>query len=788
MQRIRARIERVSNADTRFKSISNRAPDVNRLASLGDLTLFFVDDDSQLFMVDLGIIGGVWKVVLSEPVEDIESIAAGSGDKLLVLWSTSSAYIIEVDTSFVRTGKPLRVLKLGSEAFAARPGLKIIHVEWHPRCEGHIGLFTSDSSFWLFNVAKSVEEEEQRILVGPTNRVIVSFAFGPASASNWEVLTVYFTSLDASIFALCPVAPHGLSLPISVAASLVSAAEKRFEETIPQYRTAEDSSRMLEDAEFGNESSFLGGDFPQKAEPRRILDFQKLKTDPTAFAADPRAEDSSATWWTKQARIRLGWVRESLIAREGDPTRAIVRKPRSFSPQMVPLLQGPMYLRNEALSTDRIQRDCHEITVLDNSPTVIFRSMAGNRIDVLLAHEEIEPVWKLSSNGVEDSGDEEEENLKAGEEVAPGLISFEQVKLPGWSAEETVNRRSLNSIGKVFALRGKRAEPAVFVRCAAGLLCLRMPWLNMLESNDPEQVANVPVSLLSAQIATGHSAPIGGAGVFTVPEGTIGVILTSEGLLQISSMAKSMRDWGIESAPTPIARRKRDEKDGPSGSAFETHLGSVVASLPSPVRLDTGAFSKMSLMEAFKVLLNRKTNMQGTYFGSFAQLHELITERSTLCRDLTREQRKRTEELEDIIAVTQDKSSSVKRKLDRCNLQYENLAARVRMVMQIINDGSAKLSKAEERQLADYKLRNAELENRRTRVQGLAQAARQLQEEVLAQRTTESSTRSNPLILRTADRKKIHQALEDHSTAVQRALETNDELCKRLRRLALESS
>jgi len=705
MQRIRARVEHVSHADTRFKSILNRGPDVNRLASLGDLTLFFVDDDSQLFMVDLGIIGGVWKVVLSQPVEDIESIAAGSGDKLLSVWSASSAYIIEVDTSYVRSGKQLRVLKLGSAAWAARPGLKIIHVEWHPRCEGHIGLFTSDSSFWLFNVAKSVEEEEQRISVGPTNRVIVSFAFGPASASNWEVLTVYFTSLDGSIFALCPVAPYGLSLPISVATSLVSATEKRFEETVPPDRTTEESSRMLEDTEFGNESSFLVGDFKHSAEPRRTLDFQKLKSDPTALAGDSQAEDSSATWWTKQARIRLQWVRESLIAREGDPTRAIVRKPRSFPPHMVPLLQGPMYLRNEALSTDTIQRDCHEIAVLDNSPTVIFRSMTWNRIDVLLALEEIEPNWKLSSSGIEDSGDEDEENLKAGEEVAPGLICFEQVKLPSRSAEETVNRRSLTNIGKVFALRGKRAEPAVFVRCAAGLLSLRMPWLNMLESNDPEQVANVPVSLLSAQIATGQSPPIGGAGVFTVPEGTIGVILTSGGLLQIASMAKSMRDWGIESAPTPIARRKRDDKDAPSGSDFENHLVGVVTPLSSPVRLDKEAFSKMGLMEAFKVLLNRKTSMQGTYFGSFAQLHELITERSTLCRDLSREQRKRTEELEDIIAATQDKSSSVKRKLDRCNLQYENLAARVRMVMQIINDGSAKLSKAEERQLADYKLR-----------------------------------------------------------------------------------
>jgi len=193
-------------------------------------------------------------------------------------------------------------------------------------------------------------------------------------------------------------------------------------------------------------------------------------------------------------------------------------------------------------------------------------------------------------------------------------------------------------------------------------------------------------------------------------------------------------------------------------------------------------------MEGFKVLLNRKTSMQGTHFGSFAQLHELITERSILCRDLSREQRKRTEELEDILAATQDKSSSVQRKLDRCNLQYENLAARVRMVMQIVNDGSAKLSKAEERQLADYKLRNAELENRRSRVQGLAQAARRIQEEVLAQRANDSSSRSHPLILRTSDRNKIHQALEDHSIAVQRALETNDELCKRVRRLALESS
>ena len=59
-------------------------------------------------------------------------------------------------------------------------------------------------------------------LASDARRRAAAFAFGAPQA--WQRFTVFFLASDGGLFALCPVAPFGASVPRSAAAELLAVA------------------------------------------------------------------------------------------------------------------------------------------------------------------------------------------------------------------------------------------------------------------------------------------------------------------------------------------------------------------------------------------------------------------------------------------------------------------------------------------------------------------------------------------------------------------------------------
>ena len=60
---------------------------------------------------------------------------------------------------------------------------------------------------------------------GGEGRRAVAFAFGPQH--SWQRFTVFFLCSDGTLFSLCPVAPFGAGIPVSVVQALTEAASDR---------------------------------------------------------------------------------------------------------------------------------------------------------------------------------------------------------------------------------------------------------------------------------------------------------------------------------------------------------------------------------------------------------------------------------------------------------------------------------------------------------------------------------------------------------------------------------
>jgi hypothetical protein len=127
---------------------------------------------------------------------------------------------------------------LAAPLFAARPGLRVLQLAWHPASARHVFLLTSDSVLRLYDVADAATPEQQFDLAGLRSggsssglglrdpgaggRRAAAFACGPPA--GWDALTVYIAADDGSIFTLCPVAPFGAALPAADAAALAAAS------------------------------------------------------------------------------------------------------------------------------------------------------------------------------------------------------------------------------------------------------------------------------------------------------------------------------------------------------------------------------------------------------------------------------------------------------------------------------------------------------------------------------------------------------------------------------------
>jgi len=151
------------------------------------------------------------------------------------------------------TPTPLESAPLAAALFAARPGLRVLQVAWHPASPRHVALLTSDATLRLYDAASAAGAPEQSVELGPfrggggnnggparrggfglgppadggggpARPTPAAFAFGRGGV--WERFTLYVGDTAGGLWSLCPLAPWGAGLAeaevVALAASVAA--------------------------------------------------------------------------------------------------------------------------------------------------------------------------------------------------------------------------------------------------------------------------------------------------------------------------------------------------------------------------------------------------------------------------------------------------------------------------------------------------------------------------------------------------------------------------------------
>jgi nuclear pore complex protein Nup88 len=135
----------------------------------------------------------------------------------------SGASVIYVGNPGGRSGREVPALDIDSKLFSSHPGLRIMHMEWHPDSEHHIVLLTSDHCLRIYNLEdpnfaeQTFELRSQKLTfnidddddddVGWNDPMPVSFAFG--RGSGWSRISIIILMSNGDLRMLSPVAPFG---------------------------------------------------------------------------------------------------------------------------------------------------------------------------------------------------------------------------------------------------------------------------------------------------------------------------------------------------------------------------------------------------------------------------------------------------------------------------------------------------------------------------------------------------------------------------------------------------
>eukprot|EP00190_Bangiopsis_sp_CCMP1999_P003786 CAMPEP_0198733668 /NCGR_PEP_ID=MMETSP1475-20131203/47417_1 /TAXON_ID= ORGANISM="Unidentified sp., Strain CCMP1999" /NCGR_SAMPLE_ID=MMETSP1475 /ASSEMBLY_ACC=CAM_ASM_001111 /LENGTH=775 /DNA_ID=CAMNT_0044497001 /DNA_START=14 /DNA_END=2341 /DNA_ORIENTATION=- len=741
----------------------------NRVASVGDSLVVYLDDRNDLYYVDVGATGSAGRLALSQELsDDVDAIVTSPGQRLLLVYGRESLFVIEVSVSSMRMSHPLTTHRLEEPISPLRPELRVLSAKWNPRVDGHLLVLLSNSTLYMYDVAKSLKEEEQRISLGQLNSKLVDFCFGSASAFGWNPFAVYLVTERGSLYVVCPVAPCGMTVSRKLIQALSREATAALEENNEE---DEDMEGIDDTIDIPNESFMTDPSLSTRA--RKRLEFLRDRNTSAILAA------GSVPWAERQCMLQLEWIRECVYIRNDSSERASVLKSRADG-LPVPLVQGPIFTSSR--DAEERQGKCTQIVLVESYPTVLFRSFTDGTIDVLLALEEVEARWQLARHDpTEEVGDRKDDNTdselaedrQAAEDAAPGMLLFERVELPTPSP----------SLNYMFVPHSSQSKEFLFISSAAGLLCLRMPWLTIFEAGDPSNVSDAPSSVLSALVAAGSSPLLGGTTVFTVPEGVVGIVLTSHGTLVAATTAKSVRDWGMACLPPVIPRPKlKQTEPGQNLSNYERRLASIIQSLHPTPRMSMDSLDKLNSVQIYKFIQQRVFDMHDNQFRAFAQLHELVAERSKQCLEKTVEQHDKVQELREAVEEKLGNFHTAESKFERSMRLQDNLLQRMRVLKQVINDGSTRLSRAERRFTEDCRRRRGELEDIAQKIAELRTAS----ERIIAEAKDKKVAQRRPLLhIRTSDQTKIHEALSEHSKAIAKTNEKNAELWNLLKRQAL---
>jgi len=203
--------------------------------------------------------------VLPSPSGQLVALAGHSASsncpvvRILDLSRTDPCRREEVNSKPPKVTEVVHAFDLGYSVFGTRPGLRVLHMEWHPASAHHLLVLTSASRLLLFDVRNGPEEPEMDLALdlsaaaGPSGATLgLSGASRPAaqapglratsvspapgarsaaggahshipssfvcggsvrgSATAWSKLSVYILTRGGDVYAICPVCPGGARL------------------------------------------------------------------------------------------------------------------------------------------------------------------------------------------------------------------------------------------------------------------------------------------------------------------------------------------------------------------------------------------------------------------------------------------------------------------------------------------------------------------------------------------------------------------------------------------------
>jgi hypothetical protein len=682
--------------------------------------------------------------------------------------------IVHVDTSTARGS----VLHVARALFERRPGLRILHVAWHPRAEDYLVVLTSDGSLRLFDVvtAASAEEERARFRVVTAGDFPVSFAFG--KSSGWDALAVYVLAESGSLYVGAPIAPIGTRLSFATWSSMRAHAT----ETLERAGVSNSATPLplptqisLSRRAAANGSSTMNSRTPEST-PRRHLDFSQLELDDSGeiesdrdgLTENPLLESSSireenrhvgedsAEWTVRQARLQLRFL-ERAFERTSSGDMLMLR---DFKPAPI-LFQGPLYIERDDVETCGNPAIFSSLCILDSGPgipPILLRSARDGFVSVLVGMEAVEAQWFLSDDRFGTMGDDviaaNDEYSRSANIVAPAVLCMEHLVFP---TREPV---------MLHPVRGLNDFDVLFARAGSTVFSVRLMFVSSI--GDADALRDSPVSVIAPLLSTAKlGAPasrdrglLGIAPHFGKKSGPFAIALTSDFRLEATAPLLWTTYQNYEGLPeklitvaessssalSPGMDAIREDDVAISFHRARTGVAAEVATMLKGVKtsrelqtwkIGEGSMGSVGNTKSITDLLVCLETRVAAYTGAIAgspgvgdQLKtlgmllprwadELILRGHGVLRGLSA--------IKAELGSRTTESQALQRKLRRVLDMNENLRARVATIREIINARQAALSPAE-------KIRADKLRERRKKVLLLRRRIEELSAAVGARR------------------------------------------------------
>jgi hypothetical protein len=704
---------------------------------------------------------------------------AGAGsvgtDRVAVVAPAALA-IVQIDTPAARG----RVLHVARALFERRPGLRILHVAWHPRAEDYLVVLTSDGSLRLFDVVTeaSAEEERARFRIVTAGDFPVSFAFG--KSSGWDALAVYVLTEGGSLYVGAPIAPIGTRLSFATWSSMQAHAIETLERAGAGDRETPLPSpfQPASPTNTASKGSIAMNSGTPATTLRRHLDFSQLELDdggenesdrdaPTdntilinslASEENRYISDDSADWSVRQARLQLRFL-ERTFERTSSGDMLMVR---DFKPAPI-LFQGPLFIERDDVENCGNPATFSSVCILDGGfgiPPILLRSARDGFVSVLVGMEAVEAQWFLSEDRFGTMGDDviaaNEEYSRSANIVAPAVLCMEHLEFP--------TRESV----MLHPVRGITDFDVLFARVGSSVYSVRLMFVSSMQ--DANALRNSPVSIIAPLLSTAKlGAPasrdrglLGIAPQFDKKSGPFAIALTSDFRLEATAPLRWITDQNYEvlpeklirtSAVSPVGEGICGDDNAISFRRARTGVAAEVATTLEGIQnsrdlqtwtLGEGSIGAVGDAKSITDLLVCLETRVAAYTGAIAgtpgvgdQLKtlgmllprwadELISRGNGVLRGLSMIQAE--------LGSRTTESQAVQRKLRRVLEMNENLSARVSTIREIINTRQAALNPAE-------KIRANKLRERRKNVIVLRRRIEELSAAVRARRNDDLSHR-----------------------------------------------